>query len=140
VLRVVVDANVWVSAAINRGASHRIVQLWLERSPFEVVICPRLLEEVREVLERPRLRRFISEDSARLYVDTIRAAVDLVPDPVDVAAATRDGDDDYLVALAQTERADYIVTGDSDLLEWPEQTPPAITPAQFEAVLAESSL
>ena len=50
-------------------------------------------------------------------------------------AATRDVDDDYLVALAREHSADFIVTGDKDLLEWEDQTPPAITPAAFEQAL-----
>jgi|GEM_PF-3152274 len=42
---VVLDANVFVSAAIQRGASYRIVQSWLAGgASFEVVMCPALLE------------------------------------------------------------------------------------------------
>lgn len=56
-MRVVLDANVLVSAAISEGPSHRIVQGCLRDQTFEVVICVRLLGEVRSVLaERPRLR------------------------------------------------------------------------------------
>ena len=39
-MKVVVDANVFVSAAIRTGPPHRIVQAWLERRDFDVVICP----------------------------------------------------------------------------------------------------
>lgn len=50
-MRVIIDANVFVSAAIQRGASHRIVASWLAgTADFEVVMCPELLGEVREVL------------------------------------------------------------------------------------------
>ena len=37
-MRVVLDANVLVSAAISRGPSHRMVQTWLQHRPFELVI------------------------------------------------------------------------------------------------------
>ena len=67
---------------------------------------------------------------------TVRRIANLVDDPVSIAAATRDPDDDYLVALAQQHQADYIVTGDKDLLEWDDQVPPAITPAAFEDLLS----
>ena len=65
-MKVVIDANVFVSAAIQRGASHRIVMSWLAgTSEFELVMCPELLAEVREVLtERSRLR------SAQPYATT----------------------------------------------------------------------
>jgi predicted nucleic acid-binding protein len=42
-VKVAVDAIVFVSAAIRTGPSHRVVQAWLERAAFELVICPLLL-------------------------------------------------------------------------------------------------
>lgn len=131
---VVLDANVFVSAAIQRGASHRIIESWLGGSAeFEVVMCPELFGEIREVLTtRPRLRKWISLENAMLFVDTIEAVVDLVNDPEEVTAETRDPNDDYLIALARAHDVDAIVSGDKDLLEWEEQRPPVMTPAQFE--------
>jgi putative PIN family toxin of toxin-antitoxin system len=131
---VVIDANVFVSAAIQRGASHRIIQSWLSGgADFEVVMCPELLGEIREVLiTRPRLRKWISLENATLFVDTIEAVVDLVNDPDEIQTETRDPNDDYLVALARAHDVDAIVSGDKDLLAWQEQRPPVMSPAQFE--------
>jgi len=118
-MRVVLDANVFVSGAIHRGASFRIVQGWLAGGDFEVVMCPELLAEITDVLtERPRLRKWIDLPAAESYIDTISTLVDLVADPAPIEAATRDVDDDYLVAMAREHSADFIVTGDKDLLEW----------------------
>ena len=71
---VVLDANVFVSAAIQRGARYRIVQSWLAGgASFEVVMCPALLDEIREVLtDRPRLRKWISLETATRFTDTMR--------------------------------------------------------------------
>jgi predicted nucleic acid-binding protein len=64
-VRVVLDANVFVSGAINTGTPHSIVQSWLRRVDFEAVICPRLLTEITTVLlERPKMRRWIDLDAA----------------------------------------------------------------------------
>jgi predicted nucleic acid-binding protein len=64
---VVLDANVLVSAAISEGSSHRIVQAWLRDQTFELVICHRLLGEVRKVLtEKPRMTKWISVEAAGL--------------------------------------------------------------------------
>jgi putative PIN family toxin of toxin-antitoxin system len=137
-MRVVVDANVLVSAAISRGPSHRIVQSWLRHRPFELVICDRLLGEVRSVLtERPRLRKWISAETAELYVATLTTAAEVLPDPASGPAVTRDPDDDYVVHLARVHHADFIVSGDADLLEWHEQDPPVIPPAEFDARLSQ---
>ncbi len=67
----------------------------------EVLACPRLLAEIREVLtERPRLRRWIERPVAELFVDRLAATMELVPDPDDVASHTRDRGDDYLIACS----------------------------------------
>jgi uncharacterized protein len=131
---VVLDANVFVSAAIQRGASHRIVESWLTGTAhFEVVMCPALLGEIREVLTtRPRLRKWISLETATLFVDTIGTLIDLVDDPTEIHTKTRDPNDDYLIALARANEVELIVSGDKDLLEWETQQPPVVTPAQFE--------
>ena len=132
---VIIDANVFVSAAIQRGPSHRIIESWLSgTADFEVVMCPELLGEVREVLTtRPRLRKWISLETAQLFVDTIEVLVDLVDDPDEVQTETRDPNDDYLIVLARVHDVDVIVSGDKDLLEWESQSPPVMTPAQFES-------
>lgn len=131
---VLIDANVFVSAAIQRGASHRIVESWLsDTAEFEVLMCPRLLGEIRETLTaRPRLRKWISLETATLFVETIEALVDLVDDPDGVATETRDPNDDYLIALARANGAEVIISGDKDLLDWEVQRPRVVSPAQFE--------
>jgi putative PIN family toxin of toxin-antitoxin system len=98
-------------------------------------MCPELLAEITDVLtERPRLRKWIDLTVAKEYINTIST----LADPAPIGAATRDVDDDYLVAMAREHSADFIVTGDKDLLEWEDQTPPVITPAGFEALLEDS--
>lgn len=134
-MKVVVDANVFVSATIRTGPSHRLVQAWLERQAFELIVCPRLLAEIDDVLARSRLRRWLDADTATRFVSTIRLTADVKPDPPEHAATTRDPDDDYLISLGRAHGVDYIVTGDKDLLDWPGQRPPTITPAAFERLL-----
>ena len=132
---IVIDANVFVSAAIAQGPSHRVVQAVTLSEHHEAIVCPTLLEEIEDVLSRPRLLKRIGDDRARRYLRDLRIMTTRVLDPIDIGTHTRDPNDDYLVALARDHNADYIVTGDKDLLEWPEQLPPAITPAAFETLL-----
>ena len=131
---IVIDANVFVSAAIQRGASYRIVESWLNgTADFEIVMCPALLDEIREVLTtRPRLRKWISLQTATLFVDTIETLIDLFDDPTEVHTETRDSNNDYLIALARANDVEFIVSGDKDLLEWEAQQPPVVSPSQFE--------
>jgi len=136
-MKVVLDANVLVSAVIAEGASHSLVSRWLDRGALEVVMCPALLAEVEDVLGRPRIQKRVKPELAGLYLATIQRLAELVPDPKSISSHTRDPNDDYLVALAREHGADYIVTGDKDLLEWPEQRPLVITPAAFAELVGE---
>jgi predicted nucleic acid-binding protein len=80
-VRVVLDANVFVSAAIGRGPSTRLVDQWMSsHASFEVIVCPRLIGEIRDVLDRPRVRKRISAEDAREFVGTISALPSQVPD------------------------------------------------------------
>jgi predicted nucleic acid-binding protein len=85
------------------------------------------------VLARPRLRRWLDAYAATRFVATIR--LNVMPDPPEQTATTRDPDDDYLMSLGRAHDTDYIVTGDKDLLDWPGQRPPAITPAACERLM-----
>lgn len=134
-IRAVLDANVFVSAAIQRGASYRIVHRWLAGDAFDLTVSEGVLAEVEDVLTRPRLSKRIAVDDALAYVRAIRTLADVVEDAAVVESVTRDPDDDYLVALAREHDADVIVSGDKDLLEWPEQRPPVVAPATFEHML-----
>ena len=138
-MRAVLDSNVLISAAITRGATHHIVREWLESEPFELIICHALLEEVTTVLtERDQMRRWISVEDARLYVDRLSTTADVRDDPPPGPSLTRDPDDDFIIYLARENNADLIVSGDGDLLDWPEQHPPVVRPAEFERVLTQN--
>ncbi len=131
-MKVVIDANVWISAAIRKGPSHLLVEQWMAGADFEIVMCPELLAEIAEVpTTRERLRRWISLEDAEAYIKMIATLVDLVPDPPDEDLGVRDSADAYLVSLARDNNCDFIVTGDKDLLEWELQEPQCIAPASF---------
>jgi putative PIN family toxin of toxin-antitoxin system len=84
---------------------------------IDVVISWDLAAELRDVLERPKIRRheLADEDVRDLLSLTAR---DLPA--VDVDVEVRDADDVPVVAAAVAGRADVIVTGDRDLLDDPE--------------------
>lgn len=83
------------------------------------------------------LRRWITIEAAHLYLTRLGVTADFCPDPQAGSPLTRDADDDYLIRLARENRADVIVSGDKDLLEWAEQDPQVMTPTRFEQALAE---
>jgi putative PIN family toxin of toxin-antitoxin system len=135
-MKVVVDANVFISAAIQIGPSHRIIQEWLQNDSFEIIMCNQLLQEIYDVLIlRDRLRKWISIEHAHEFVEMISTLSDLVPDPTESPSVLRDKSDDYLVDLGRIHAVNFIVSGDKDLLEWVEQRPPVLSPSQFATML-----
>jgi putative PIN family toxin of toxin-antitoxin system len=139
-MRVVLDTNVFVSAAIQSGASHRIVQHLIRENSDELVICDEILSEIRDVLfSRPRLRKWISLDDAKRYVEMLQLHFNFVPNPVFIIPLSRDSDDDYILALAQRERVNYVISGDKDLLVLRIPELSIVTPAEFETILKTNS-
>jgi putative PIN family toxin of toxin-antitoxin system len=131
-MKVVIDANVFISAAIQIGPSHRIIQEWLQNDSFEIIMCNQLLQEIYDVLIlRDRLRKWISIEHAHEFVEMISTLINLESDPINSPSILRDRDDDFLVDLARIHDADFIVSGDKDLLEWVEQRPRVISPSLF---------
>lgn len=130
-MRVVLDPNVLVSAAISSaGPPRAIVDAWIDER-FELIASPALLEELRDVLHRPRLRRWISIELADGFIAGLAQDATSAPDPPNLPGVSPDPDDDYLIALARAVGADYLVSGDSDLLELAGPDPPVLSPRQF---------
>lgn len=129
-MRVVVDANVLVSAVISQaGPPRAIVQAWVEPR-FELIASPALLDELGDVLARPRFRRWVSIEVAPEFVDGLADDAVIVDDPP-APGLSPDPDDDYLITLARATAADYLVSGDRHLLDLPDPDPPVLTPRQF---------
>ncbi len=83
---------------------------------FVPVISVKLLEELHNVLMRPKYRRYFSEESAERFLDRLWRVAELHQDPtlprVQISA---DPKDDYLIALARSANADVLVSGDRHL-------------------------
>lgn len=90
------------------------------------IATPHLLEELAEVLYRDEFRRWVSLSDAEAYVAALADKAELRPEVGKPSKATRDPDDDYLVALSEQSGA-VIVTGDDDPLAM-DLHPPAMTP------------
>lgn len=130
-LRVVIDPNVFVSAVISpRGTTSQVVRAGFERR-YRVVVCPHLLAELRDVLQRPSFRRYVSLAEVHELIDTIQGVGDELPDPKAVKPIARDPDDDYLLALADAASVELLVSGDKDLGSIPEPPVPVLTPRVF---------
>ena len=96
-----------------------------------MIVSPSLCDELRDVLCRPKFRRWISAELVAEFVDGLADAATAIADPPDPPSASSDPDDDYLIALARSAEADYLVSGDRHLLDLVDPDPSVLTPRQF---------
>ncbi len=107
VKRAVVDTNVIVSAFIAGGAPQRVIQAWITGG-FQAVISKELRDEVNLVLKRTKIIKFDSK--RRVLLGTLfNQALMVLPQPLD-AIVFPDPDDHFLLELAITAQASFIVT------------------------------
>ena len=134
-MRAVLDPNVLIASLLSRsGAPARIVSRWLA-GEFELVVSEALLAELARALAYPKIRERIAEDEASAFVGLLRQTVRLAPDPEAPARRSADPGDDYLLALAEAERA-VLVSGDQHLLALAGELP-IFTPRAFLDRLAQ---
>ena len=113
-MKVVIDTNVFVSSVFG-GHPRQVVDLWFDG---RVTLC---LSEpiVREYQRVLREIGAVSEAEERILMETFASGegVLYVNDPPAIEGASSDPDDDKFLECALELGAEYIVSGDSDLLE-----------------------
>jgi putative PIN family toxin of toxin-antitoxin system len=93
------------------------------------------LGELHLVLRRERLRRWLTQGEADVFVASLGSDATVIDDPPAQPGLTPDPDDDFVVALARAARADYLVSGDRHLIELVDPNPPVLTPRAFLELL-----
>jgi uncharacterized protein len=137
-LRIVVDANVCVSAVLSaRGNPAKILDHALGDGPYDFELCapPQLFSKVEEVLARPKIAGRLRWGRAEIgvYARRLRLAVAEIPtgDPEKMPSYTVDPEDDPYVQAAVLGGAAYVVSGDDHVLGMKGPPVPVLDPAQF---------
>jgi putative PIN family toxin of toxin-antitoxin system len=131
-MRVIIDPSVLIRAMLPSTNPARAVDLIVGAAlagAFVLLLPPELRAELFARAEhRPYLAQRISPERRRAFAALLDGVgTPLPPFPRPFPARTRDPDDDYLLAYALRDRADFLVTGDRDLLELaPTIAPPRI--------------
>lgn len=113
-IKVIVDTNLWISFLIGRKLS--CLLSLLSRPDFELVVSQELIDEIRKVSLRPKLLKYFSQEQIALLLDFMSEETQLYQ-LENIIPRCRDPKDDYLLELAIVSKADYLVTGDKDLLD-----------------------
>jgi len=110
-MKIILDTNVIIAAFATHGLCHSVFELCIDR--FEIYLSKKIIEEIeRNLKKKLELPKKIIEDiSIYLKENTIIVEVENIP-----KGACRDPEDDFILGLIDKIKADYLITGDEDLL------------------------
>ena len=138
-MRVVIDTNVLISAAIKPKSRLGLLIQYLHQARYMLIYSSEMLDELAEVFSRPKIRQKYNLDEEA--IDTVIGVIVTRGEnviPTKNIAICRDPDDNLFLSLALDGHADYIVSGDGDLLSLsPFRGIAIIKPAEFLNILAK---
>lgn len=118
-LRVVLDTNLIISAAlIPQTPPDRIFRSFLQGS-FDLLISEEQLEEIADASKKGKLKSYpLFLNKIAELIENLKFAAELIKPAheVDLPFHSRDPKDDYILAISLGGKADYLITGDEDLL------------------------
>jgi putative PIN family toxin of toxin-antitoxin system len=129
-VKVIFDTNVWISFLIGKTLSK--IKGHISDGKITIVTTEQLLTEIKTVTSREKLKKYFPKERVNELIElleTIAEKVEIKP----THFINRDPKDNFLLDLIDSSNADYLVTGDKDLLELnPFKTAQILTPKQFE--------
>jgi uncharacterized protein len=113
-LKIILDTNWYVSASINRNSRRRLYDL-LTNENLTIYYSRELLTEYESVISRKKFEKFIRREQVNRFISLVLTRLK----PVEIKTIvrlSRDAKDNFLLSMSIDCGADYLVTGDPDLL------------------------
>jgi putative PIN family toxin of toxin-antitoxin system len=114
VKKVILDTNLWISFLISKDFS--FLDKFIENGRIKLIFSEELFSEFISVSERPKFQKYFSRSDIKHLTQIMNKYGVLVSVTTDINEC-RDYKDNFLLNLAIDSKADYIATGDNDLLE-----------------------
>jgi len=112
--RVIIDTNLWISFLINNDFNK--LDKILNSKHCSIIFSQELLNEFIEVSGRPKLIKYFGQSAVEAILETIEEIAEFI-DVTSQIKFLNDSKDDFLLSLAIDGKADYLITGDKELLE-----------------------
>jgi uncharacterized protein len=112
--KIILDTNVWISFLI--GKELQDLKDLIVSEKVKVITTDQLINEIRLVTSRDKLKKYFNQEK----VSDLISLLDILADKVKIKKIDkicRDPKDDFLLALSKESRANYLITGDKDLLD-----------------------
>jgi len=132
-VKVIFDTNVWISFLIGKQLSK--IKKYIVDGRIKIIITEQLLTEIKIVTAREKLKKYFPKGSVKELI----VLLETIGENVEIKSThliSRDPKDNFLLDLIDFSKADFLVTGDKDLLEHnPFKTAQILTPTAFESKL-----
>lgn len=111
--KIILDTNLWIKFLLSGGLE--AIEILLEEERIEIIVSHELIKEIEDVTARPKFAKVINPHKTRAIKQFIKNYATYVTSSSNINVS-RDPKDDFLLALAIDSSADFIITGDKDLL------------------------
>lgn len=113
-LTVIIDTNLWVSFVISK--KYNLLDNLLFSGKVRLLFSEELIIEIQKTISKPKLKAYFVNRPLEKMLSVFETFIDLV-EVESVVKMCRDSNDDFLLALGKDGNADYLITGDRDLLD-----------------------
>ena len=114
--RLVIDTNLWISLALgSRKVAEKLIPI-ISSDYIRVFTSIELLDEITETLQKPRLQIYLTQERVKTIFDLLLESTIIITITSDLKIC-RDKKDDFLLNLAVDAKANYLLSGDKDLLD-----------------------
>ena len=128
--KLIVDTNLWISYLISIGNKRLDKLIFSDKA--RLVFSTELIDEFIEVSQRPKFIKYFHRDDVTKLLDLFDTYGELVKVKSDIQIC-RDYKDNFLLSLAFDSKANYLLTGDNDLLDLKKfGTTTIMTMSEFE--------
>lgn len=134
-MKAVFDTNVLIAAFLTEGLCSGLL-IRARKQAFHLVLCDDIIREFKCILKKKF--KLTSTDISEISAIVSEAAAEILHELGPILNICRDPNDDMIIACAIDAAADYIVTGDEDLLILKRYKDIiVINPRNFEALFAD---
>lgn len=111
--KVIVDTNIWISFLIGKSLTG--LQQYINAQSVLIVTCEEQIHELTDVFKKPKISKYFTSEQIAEFFELLEESSEnvVLNTKIDLC---RDLKDNYLLSLAIDSNADFLITGDNDLL------------------------
>jgi uncharacterized protein len=113
-LKLIIDTNLWVSFIISK--KQHLIDPLLYSEEARLLFSKELIAEINQTITKPKLKKYFGTNALEEMLLAFDPFIDFI-EVKSIVTLCRDEKDNFLLALAKDGDADYLLTGDKDLLD-----------------------